>query len=300
LSTRPERTGGGPGCRVPDGPAGPTLVAGVAGALTDDLRPGDLLVADRVEGPHFATECPPAPLVVGALRRAGLPARLGTVVSTERVVDGARRTALAAKRSVDPPVRVAVAVDTESAFLAPAVPLGQLVVVRAVVDTPDRRLWSLGTVGRGLHALRALRDAAAVIDDWAAAVTQREVRIGVPGSVLPVIPGCDLVLVAAPSGSPVGPRLVEAARRTGVESHLVHDVGEVDLRWLAGRTRVAISLADSGSRALADELVGCLRGLGGIRMTALDDPEPDSPGQNNRPSNNSTANLAFPLPREVV
>jgi hypothetical protein len=85
-----------------------------------------------------------------------------------------------------------------------------------------------------------------------------------------------------------------------VESHLVHDVGEVDLRWLAGRTRVAISLADSASRALTDELVGCLRGLGGIRMTALDDPEPDSPGQNNRPSNNSTANLAFPLPREVV
>ncbi|WP_308188517.1 4-hydroxy-3-methylbut-2-enyl diphosphate reductase [Nocardia spumae] len=168
------RTGRGPRRRYDDAAAGPIAVAGVAGALDGGLRPGDLVVADVIRGPDTELSSAAAPLLYGELRRLGLPARLGPVLSTERVVDGRARAELARTG--------AVAVDTESAFLAADAPHGRAVVIRAVVDTPGAPLLRPGTAWRGVRALRALRAAAPVFDRWSAATGDREVLLAGPRS----------------------------------------------------------------------------------------------------------------------
>ena len=83
-------------------------VAGLGGGLGNDLVPGDIVVADRLidaEGTEVA-RLPSAPLLSGELQRLGLRARTGTVVSTDHIVTGDERTALAALG--------ALAVDMES------------------------------------------------------------------------------------------------------------------------------------------------------------------------------------------
>jgi 4-hydroxy-3-methylbut-2-enyl diphosphate reductase len=159
------------------GPAagGPVLVAGVAGALGNDLRPGDLVVADEIRGAGEPIPSHASPFLVGALRRAGLRVHHGPVVTTPRIVDAPdARRALAADG--------ALVVDTESALLASAAPAGQAAVIRAVVDTPDHRLLRPGTLIRGPKALWALRRAAPVIDAWVAATGDRDVVLAGPRS----------------------------------------------------------------------------------------------------------------------
>ena len=74
----------------------PVLVAGVAGALVDGVRPGDLVVADEVRRPGSRPVRPAsAPLLAAALRAAGLRVHVGPVVSADHVVTGAERAALA-------------------------------------------------------------------------------------------------------------------------------------------------------------------------------------------------------------
>ncbi|TCM34579.1 4-hydroxy-3-methylbut-2-enyl diphosphate reductase [Kribbella sp. VKM Ac-2568] len=153
----------------------PILVAGVAGALGNELRPGDLVVADEIRGDAEPLLSYASPLLVGALRRAGLRVHHGPIVTTRRIVDApdARRTLAATG---------AVAVDTESALVTAAAPPGQAAAIRAVVDTPDHRLLRPGTLVRGPKALWALRRAAPVIDAWAAATGDREVALAGPRS----------------------------------------------------------------------------------------------------------------------
>ena len=76
----------------------------------------------------------------------------------------------------------ALAVDTESAYLAGCAPAGRTVALRAIVDTPDAPLLRAGTVWRGVAALRALRAAAPAIDQWAAAVGDRDILLASPRS----------------------------------------------------------------------------------------------------------------------
>ncbi len=97
-------------------PAGPgfaaVAVAGLGGGLGDDLVPGDLVVADRLidaAGTEIA-RLASAPLLVAELRRLGLRARTGTVVSTDHIVTGEERAALAGLG--------ATAVDMESTAVA--------------------------------------------------------------------------------------------------------------------------------------------------------------------------------------
>src|SRR6266516_6844106 len=54
---------------------GALVVAGTGGGLTDELSPGDVVVASEVSDGATVTACPSAPLLAGELRRAGLPAR---------------------------------------------------------------------------------------------------------------------------------------------------------------------------------------------------------------------------------
>jgi 4-hydroxy-3-methylbut-2-enyl diphosphate reductase len=163
------RTGGGQwpahaGALHPS--SGPVVVAGVCGALTDDLLPGDLVVASEVRGADGRVRpCLPAPLLVASLRAAGLRVHLGPIVVTPGLVHGrAERARLAAQG--------ALAVDLESAALLDTLAGRPAAVVRAVVDTPSRPLRRLGTAGRGVQALRSLARAAPVLAAW----TQLDIR----------------------------------------------------------------------------------------------------------------------------
>jgi 4-hydroxy-3-methylbut-2-en-1-yl diphosphate reductase len=166
-------TGPGPAVK----PNRVVAVAGVGGALVADLRPGDLLVADRVLRADGTTvrRLPSATILAGALRRRGLRVHLGPVISTERMVHGA-----AARRALAD--HGALVVDMESAALAASLPPGPFAVVRAVADTPTRELFSPATVTGGLAALRALRAAAPVLEAWAAAAGPRRVLLAEPRS----------------------------------------------------------------------------------------------------------------------
>ncbi|TSE00331.1 4-hydroxy-3-methylbut-2-enyl diphosphate reductase [Skermania sp. ID1734] len=154
--------------------ASPVLVAGVAGALDNSLHPGDLVVATETRAAAIGSPVRLAPLLYGAAKRRGLPVRRGPIVSDYRVAHGARRDALA--------VTGAIAVDTESAFLAAHAPHGKTAVLRTIVDTPTAPLLRPATMANGIHALRTLRAAAPIIDDWARATGDREIILAAPRS----------------------------------------------------------------------------------------------------------------------
>jgi len=144
---------------------GPVLLAGVAGAVAPGIRPGDLVVADRVLAGGTEHLLPGAAQLAGALRRAGLTVHVGPVAGVNRIVTGGSRQAYAAAG--------ALAVDMESGVLAARLSA----VVRAIVDTPDHPLLRPGTVRRGIAALRALRRAAPILLAWDAAGDPGEVRV---------------------------------------------------------------------------------------------------------------------------
>jgi 4-hydroxy-3-methylbut-2-enyl diphosphate reductase len=145
-------------------PAGAALVAGVAGSLSLDVRPGDVVVASEVRGAGDPVPVPSAAALAAGLRRLGLRVHVGPIVSRPKPVDGPARVQLAATG--------ALAVDMESAYLAPAE--GAFAVVRTIVDTPDHPLWRPGTIIRGIKALWALRRAAPAIAQWCAQIDQTE------------------------------------------------------------------------------------------------------------------------------
>ncbi|WP_432875659.1 4-hydroxy-3-methylbut-2-enyl diphosphate reductase [Kribbella sp. CA-245084] len=160
---------------------GPTLIAGVAGALTNDIAPGDIIVATEIR--HLSrppqgeagrvVACFGAALAAGELRRLGMTVHLGPIVTTDHVVDSAEGRAMLAATG-------AIAVDTESALLAGDD--GRTVVVRVVVDTPALPLRRVGMPARGVKALARLRRTAPAIDAWAKAVGGRELVLAAPRS----------------------------------------------------------------------------------------------------------------------
>jgi 4-hydroxy-3-methylbut-2-enyl diphosphate reductase len=137
-----------------------------------------------------------------------------------------------------------------------------------------------GTVGEapeqvvvGFPAMSAPRR-----DDICYATTNRQ------RAVRAVADHADLVLVVGSSNSSNSKRLVEVAQRQGVPAHLVDDVSEVDLRWLAGARRIGITAGASAPPHLVEELARCLAGLGrnSIRDSQVADED-----------------VRFTLPREV-
>lgn len=174
---RVERTGRGPrrsASWARDRATGPVLVAGVAGALRPELRPGDLLVADEVTDGTTTVSCPSAPLLAGALARRGLPVHLGRLVTSPTVVTGTARNRLAATG--------ALAVDTETLQLAAGAGCAPFAAVRAIVDTPTDPLLHLATPAHGLRALRRLRAAGPALAEWSAALGPRELVLASPRS----------------------------------------------------------------------------------------------------------------------
>ncbi|HEX9334397.1 MAG TPA: 4-hydroxy-3-methylbut-2-enyl diphosphate reductase [Pseudonocardiaceae bacterium] len=149
-------------------------VAGVCGALTDELAAGDVVVASEVRSTDGVVACPSAPLLAGALRALGLRVRVGPIVSVDHVVQGAERAELAATG--------ALAVDMESAMLAEAAEGRPFAVVRVVVDTPSKPLVRPATVATGLTAIATLGRLGPVLRAWAAAVSDRRVFLASPRS----------------------------------------------------------------------------------------------------------------------
>jgi 4-hydroxy-3-methylbut-2-en-1-yl diphosphate reductase len=157
-------------------PFGTLAVTGVGGALDAGLQPGEIVVATEVrsDGGGPVIGCPSAPLLAGELRRAGLAARAGPVVTTARLAHGPGRARLA-----EGGVLLA---DMETAPLMTAADGRPVAVLRAVSDGPGRPLLHPATVPGGLAALRSLRRAGPVLQRWAAAAGDRTVILAGPRS----------------------------------------------------------------------------------------------------------------------
>ena len=115
-------------------------------------------------------------------------------------------------------------------------------------------------------------------DDICYATTNRQ------EAVRAVAADSDLVLVVGSANSSNSQRLVEVAARCGASAHLVDDVGEVDLRWLAGVRRVGVTAGASAPPHLVDEVVRCLGGLGTLDVQHVHVADED---------------IRFTLPKEV-
>jgi 4-hydroxy-3-methylbut-2-enyl diphosphate reductase len=171
-----QRIGMGPrraarGADVPEGSA--VLIAGFCGALDHDLEPGDIVLASELRGPTGTTSCPDPSVLAGVLRRGGLRVRVGPIASSQRLVVRERRRALQRTGSL--------AVDMESAWLAPVTRAQPLVTLRVVLDTHRQELHNpLRTMAGAAVAYRTLRRASALVEDWARALGPREVVLASP------------------------------------------------------------------------------------------------------------------------
>jgi 4-hydroxy-3-methylbut-2-enyl diphosphate reductase len=116
-------------------------------------------------------------------------------------------------------------------------------------------------------------------DDICYATTNRQ------RAVTEVARDADLVLVVGSASSSNSRRLVEVAEAAGAPAHLVDDVSEVDLRWLAGARRIGVTAGASAPPHLVDLLVEALGGLGPVRLHERGEVVED---------------LSFTLPKEVV
>jgi 4-hydroxy-3-methylbut-2-enyl diphosphate reductase len=157
---------------VANADASAVLIAGFCGALDPELEPGDVVLATEVRGPTGTTVCSDPAILAGMLRRGGLRVRVGPIASSQRLVMRERRRAL--HRSG------AIAVDMESAWLAPAARRLPLVTLRVVVDNHRREHRPLRTMAGAAVAYRTLRRACALVEEWAGALGSREVVLAAP------------------------------------------------------------------------------------------------------------------------
>jgi 4-hydroxy-3-methylbut-2-enyl diphosphate reductase len=151
-------------------------VAGFCGALDPAMGAGDLVVASEIRRNGSVVPCPSGPLLAASLRALGHTVHCGPIVSVDRVIRG---RAMAELRDTG-----ALAVDTESAWLADAAAGRPFAVVRAVVDAPGRDLLRnpLRTLRGGARAFRSLRQAGPALEWWGAAVRPRRVLLAGPRS----------------------------------------------------------------------------------------------------------------------
>jgi 4-hydroxy-3-methylbut-2-enyl diphosphate reductase len=139
-------------------PARAVAVLGFCGALTDYLEPGDVVVADELRGNGPPLQCQPLQQLVKELEDAGVTAHSGPIVSVPKLSRGTERARLGEDGSI--------AVDMETAWLAPAAAGRPFAALRAVVDTPSKELVRFSTLYGGIKAYRALGRAARALDSW--------------------------------------------------------------------------------------------------------------------------------------
>jgi 4-hydroxy-3-methylbut-2-enyl diphosphate reductase len=151
----------------------PCCVVGLAGGLLSRLRPGTMVVASELKRKgREPIRLPGAEIVAGAIRRLGLEAEVGPVISVDHIVHGEERDQLAAEG--------AVAVDMESAWFAEALAPRPLLVIRSISDTVGTGVFG---VARGVAlGLGSLRRGAPVGLEWARAWRPREIILASPRS----------------------------------------------------------------------------------------------------------------------
>jgi 4-hydroxy-3-methylbut-2-enyl diphosphate reductase len=139
-------------------PARAVAVLGFCGALSDDLEPGDVVIAEELRGDNAPLHCERLPQLEKELQDFGLSIKRGPIVSVPKAARGAERARLADDGSI--------AVDMESAWLGPAAAGRPFAALRAVVDTPSRELVRISTVFSGVRAYRAIGRAAGALESW--------------------------------------------------------------------------------------------------------------------------------------
>jgi len=153
----------------------PIVITGFCGALAQDMLPGDIVLGTELRGGQDGPVlCDDPTILAGLLRRAGLRVHVGPIHCSEEIVSGAEPRRRLRETG-------AIAVDMESAWLAPATRTAPLVTLRAVVDTDSRELHRpLRTVTGAAAAYRSLRRACGLVGEWAAALGPREIVLGSP------------------------------------------------------------------------------------------------------------------------
>ncbi|PYC88089.1 1-hydroxy-2-methyl-2-butenyl 4-diphosphate reductase [Streptomyces tateyamensis] len=166
---------------VGDRPYSAVLLTGFCAATVPGTRPGEVIVADKVQsvsGCSTATRSPE--VLAGALRGLGLPVRVGALYTADRVVRGRERQELHRAGFA--------AVDMETAAALAHLPDGlPVAAVRVVVDTPEHELLRPGTLPGGLRAFRTLRATVPALMGWHRAVS-REVQPPLTPPTLPTLP----------------------------------------------------------------------------------------------------------------
>jgi 4-hydroxy-3-methylbut-2-enyl diphosphate reductase len=174
------------------------LIAGFAGALDPQLEPGDIVLASELRGPDGTLSCADPAILAGLLRRAGLRVHVGPIVSSPKLVHGARRRALAETG--------ALAVDMESAWIARDATAQPLATLRVISDGQRHEVYRPLRVASGvLAAYRSLRRASALLGEWVEVLGEREVVLGAPrASCAGVVRAVDIVREAlAERGAPI-------------------------------------------------------------------------------------------------
>ena len=131
--------------------ARPLVLIGFAGALDATLRAGELVVASGVAslGTGDVQSLPVASSASALLRTAGVPHRVGELVSAPRLLRGAKDREMAGMSG-------ALACDMETFWLAPLARRHPFIVVRAVVDTVSHDVVSVSTPLAAWRAFRSL------------------------------------------------------------------------------------------------------------------------------------------------
>jgi len=150
-------------------------VVGLCGGVSPELRAGDVVCASELRREGAAPiPVPGSALLAAALKRRGLRAHVGPILSVERIMGPAQRHALENEG--------VLAVDMESAWLADAADGRPLAVLRVVIDAADRNLFDPRTLVAGAHALRSLRRASGALAEWSEAIGPRQVLLASPRS----------------------------------------------------------------------------------------------------------------------
>ena len=95
---------------------------------------------------------------------------------------------------------------------------------------------------------------------------------------------CDLVLVVGSVNSSNSNRLRELAAKGGIPAHLIDGADDIQIDWLAGKTRVGLTAGASAPERLVQGVVARLRELGASSVQELDGKPED---------------VVFALPREL-
>jgi len=96
---------------------------------------------------------------------------------------------------------------------------------------------------------------------------------------------CDLVIVVGSPNSSNSRRLKEVAVARGVEGYLVDGPEEIDVAWLAGKSRVGVSAGASAPEILVQRVIDRIQELAGAEVTQMLVVE---------------EGVSFPLPKELL